>query len=68
MMIITARSAQTVASCSQTANAKMTTIRNQYGKVSHNQISEICGICGKPRWMHTQAQAEECKRALTNAF
>jgi len=45
----------------------MKSLRNQYGKISHNEILDECENCGKMRCRHTTLEAIMCKRALANS-
>jgi len=45
----------------------MKSIKNQYGKITHDESNDRCENCGALRWRHSQWQAADCKRALANS-
>jgi len=45
----------------------MKSIRNQYGKMSQNNVLDKCENCDKINGHHTTIEAVNCKRALANS-
>lgn len=45
----------------------MKSIRNQYGKIVHNNVLDKCENCGKINGHHTRLQAINCERAISNS-
>ena len=45
----------------------MKSIRNLHGKMTKNEVNDLCPICDRPHWVHTTKEVNDCKRALANS-